>query len=73
MISELTNPTKVVQRAVLIPTAMSANACCNVAAFVTSTFANAVPNIIKKPVTVPTIPSARHDSDMNHPTSLFWL
>ena len=72
MISELTNPTKVVQRAVLIPIAMSDNACCNVAAFDTSTFSNAVPNIIKKPVTVPTIPSARHDSETNHPTSLFW-
>ena len=42
MISELTNPTRVVQSAVLIPIAMSANACCNVAAFVTSMFVNAV-------------------------------
>ena len=69
MISEHTNPTRVVQSAVLIPSAMSDNACCNVNAFDTSTFANAVPSIIRKPVTVPTIPSARHDSDMNHPTS----
>ena len=73
MISEDTNPTRVVQSAVLIPVAISASACCNVAAFVTSTFANAVHNIIKKPVTVPTIPIARHDSAMNQPTSLFWL
>ena len=33
-------------------------------------FANAVPSIIRKPVTVPTIPRARHDSDINHPTLL---
>ena len=31
-------------------------------------FSNAVPNIYKKPVTVPTIPNARQDSAMNHPT-----
>ena len=67
---EHTRPTNVVHSAVLIPTAISDNAFCKVTAFDTSTFANAVHNIIKNPVTVPTIPSARQDSDINHPTSL---
>ena len=73
MIRELIKPTKVVYNAVLIPTAISANAFCNVTELVTSTFANAVPNIKRNPVTVPTMPNARHDSAMNQPTSLDWL
>ena len=71
MIREHTNPINVVYNAVLIPIAISESARCNVAEFDTSIFANAVPNIIRNPVTVPTIPSARHDSATNHPTSAF--
>ena len=70
MMSEHIRPINVVHNAVLIPTAISDNAFCKVTAFDTSTSANAVPNIIKNPVTVPTMPSARQDSDINHPTSL---
>ena len=71
MMREHIRPTNVVHNAVLIPIAISDNAFCKVIAFYTSTFSNAVPSIIRKPVTVPTIPSARHDSEMNHPTSPF--
>ena len=68
MISEHINPTKVVYRAVLIPTAINSSAFCKEAELVTSILEKAVPNIKRNPVTVPTIPRAKHDSATNHPT-----
>ena len=60
---------RVVYNAVLIPSAMLIKASCSEAELVTSISVKEVPNINRNPVTVPTIPKARHASAMNHPTS----